>query len=123
MIEGRVSAAFEAVVRLVIRGPSGQAREIDAAIDTGFNSFLTLPPDLVRELGLAYVHIGKAFLADGTEATFDVHTVFVEWGGRRRYIKAYATGKRPLVGMELLRGHRLLVDVVEGGRVVVEARG
>ena len=123
MIEGRVSATFEAVVRLVVRGPSGRTREIEAVIDTGYNGFLTLPSELVEELGLAYVYMGRGYLADGAEATFDVHTAFVEWEGRQRYIKADATGKKPLIGMELLHGHSLFVDVVEGGRVVIEGQG
>ena len=44
MIERSVNAAYEAVISLSLRGPSGQAQEIDAVIDTGFNGFLTLPP-------------------------------------------------------------------------------
>ena len=98
MIEGRVSAVFEATVRLVLRGPSGLTREVEAVIDTGFNGFLTLPPVLVKELGLAYLYRSRAFLADGSEVSFGVHPAFVEWDGQRRYIKAYSTGKRPLIG-------------------------
>ena len=122
MIEGRVSATFEAVVRLVIGGPSGRMREVEAVVDTGFNGFLTLPPALVKELGLPYVYQGEASLADGSQLRFDVHAVFVEWDGRRRYVKADATGNKPLVGMSLLHGHSLFVEVVEGGRVVIEGR-
>ena len=62
MIEGVVNAAYEAVIRLSLRGPLGQAREIDAVIDTGFNGFLTLPPVLVAELGLPLLSHGRAYL-------------------------------------------------------------
>ena len=36
MTEGAVNAAYEAVVRLTVQGPSGQAREIEAVVDTGY---------------------------------------------------------------------------------------
>ena len=58
VIDGVVNAALEAVVSLTIQGPSGQSRDIEAVIDTGFNDFLTLPPPLVAELGLAYRNPG-----------------------------------------------------------------
>ena len=35
MIEGVVNVALEAVVTLPLRGPAGQARQIEAVIDTG----------------------------------------------------------------------------------------
>ena len=120
MIEGRVNAALDAVVRLSIRGPSGETREVEAVIDTGYNGFLTLPPALVMELGLPLFDRVWAFLADGSEARFNVHTVFVEWDGRRRYVKADATGKKALIGMELLHRHSLYVEVAEGGRVAIQ---
>ena len=54
MIEGTVNAAYEAVVPLPLRGPSGQARDVDAVVDTGFTRFLTLPPAMIAELGLGF---------------------------------------------------------------------
>ncbi len=46
MIEGVVNAAYEQVIALAIHGPSGQAVEIEAVIDTGFTGFLTVTPAL-----------------------------------------------------------------------------
>ena len=54
MIQGVVNAAYEPIVRLALEGPSGQSREIDAVVDTGFNGFLTLPPLLIAELELPF---------------------------------------------------------------------
>lgn len=120
MIDGHVNAALEAEIRLVIQGPTGQTRGIETVVDTGYTGFLTLPPGLVAELELGYATRGKAFLADGTVAHFDIYRAVVTWEGHSTPIEVDATGDRPLVGMELLRGHRLNVEVVEGGRVSVQ---
>ena len=121
MIEGTVNANYEAVVSLSLRGTAGQAREVEAVIDTGFNRFLLLPPALVTELGLPFAYIGQAFLANNTEVSFDVHYVTVLWDGQPRDIEADATGSTPLVGMLLLDRHSLYVEVENGGRVVIQA--
>ena len=122
MIQGAVNAAFEAIVTLAIQGPSGQAREIEAVIDSGFTGFLTVTPALVTELGLDFRNNGRATLADGSEVTFASYGVSVLWDGRRRYVDAEAADTTPLVGMRLLNHHSLHMDVEDGGRVVIEAR-
>ena len=122
MIQGVVNAALEAIVPITIRGPMGHTREVDAVIDTGFTDYLTLPPSLVAELGLAFDGVGRVFLADGTEARFGVHIATVLWDGERRDIYVYAADTTPLIGMRMLEDHDLSIQVRDGGRVVVEAR-
>ena len=121
MIEGVVNAAYEAIIPLRIRGPDGMPRDIEAVVDTGYSGFLTLPVDLVAELGLPFAYIGQAFLANDDEVTFDVHDVTVLWDGQPRDIEADATGSTPLVGMMLLDKHSLNIEVESGGRVVIQA--
>ena len=121
MIEGVVTADYEAVVTLPLRGPAGQAREVDAVIDTGFNSFLTLPPTLVAELGLPVIGSTRATLADGSEAIFDICGVTVLWDGQPRYVDSYVTDAMPLVGMLLLDGQSLCMEVVADGRVLIQS--
>ena len=123
MIQGAVNAAYEAVVPLTVQGPLGEPREIEAVIDTGFTGFLTLPSALVTELGLAYRDRGRAILADGSEAIFDIYDVAVLWDSRLRNTRAVAAGVVPLVGMRLLDRHVLTVEVVDGGNVVIQAEG
>ena len=120
MIEGVVNANLEAVVTLTLRGEDGQEREIEAVIDTGFNGFLTLPPALVTELGLPFASTGRATLADGSEAAFDVYDATVLWDGQPRSVESGAVGDAPLVGMSLLDRHDLSIQVRDGGRVVVQ---
>ena len=121
MIEGAVNAAYEAVISLSLRGPSGQAQEIDAVIDTGFNGFLTLSPALVTELGLPFLSHGGATLADGSRISFDVWEVTALWDGAALSVEADESDTMPLVGMLLLDNHSLYVEVADGGRVVVQA--
>ena len=121
MIEGVVNAAYEAVVTLTLQGPAGQTRQIEAVIDTGFNGFLTLPPTVVAELGLLFASIGRATLADGSEVSFDVYNVAALWDGLPIYIDADVADTPALLGMQLLDRHNLNIEVVNGGRVLIEA--
>ena len=122
MIEGVVNAAHEAVVSLFLQGPEGRPQEIEAVVDTGYTGFLTLPAALVDELELPFAYVGRAFLANDDEVEFDVHDVTVLWDGQLRQIRAAATGSTPLLGMLLLDGHDLSIQVREGGRVVIQAK-
>ena len=121
MIEGVVNAAYEAVVSLSLQGADGRTQEIEAVVDTGYTGFLTLPFTLVDELGLPFAYVGRAFLANDDEVEFDVHDVTVLWDGQPREVRAAATGSTPLVGMMLLDGHDLNIQVRDGGRVVIQA--
>ncbi len=121
MIEGVVNAAYEAVIPLSLRGPAGQAQEVEAVIDTGFTGFMTLPPSLVAQLGLVFMGTSEATLADGNEVTFDAYEATVLWEGQPRDILIDEADTTPLVGMLLLDRHNLNIDVENGGRVLIEA--
>ena len=122
MIEGVVNAGYEPVVPLRVQGPSGHTMDIEAVIDTGFTGFLTLPPALMTDLRLRYRGRGWATLADGSEVPFDVYGVTVLWDGLPRQIEVDEADNTPLVGMRLLDGHDLNIQVVDGGSVVIQAR-
>ena len=122
MILGEVNAAYEAVVPLSVQGSTGPVRTIQAVVDTGYSGFLTLPPSMVAEMGLPFVYAGRAILANDDEARFGVHDVSVLWDGQTRPIRADATGSVPLLGMLLLDGHDLTIEVGIGGRVAIQAR-
>ena len=121
MIEGVMNAAYEAVVSLSLQGAERRTQEIEAVVDTGYTGFLTLPPALVGELELPFAYVGRAFLANDDEVEFDVHDVTVLWDGQSRRIRAAATGSTPLLGMLLLDGHDLNIQVRDDGRVVIQA--
>ena len=94
---------------------------MDAVVDTGFTRFLTLPPAMVAELGLAYRGVNSVILADGSETTLEVYGVTVLWDGQPRQVVAYVSDTTPLIGMSLLHSHNLNIDVVDGGSVVIQA--
>ena len=123
MIEGEVNAHHEAVVRLPLIDSSGQTRDIEAVIDTGFNGFLTLPPALVAELGLTRLGQKSLILANGSRDIFDTYGVTVLWDGQSRFVDADEADTTPLVGMLLLDRHDLSIQVRDGGRVVIQAGG
>ena len=120
MIEGVVNADYEPVVRIEVRGPADVSLEIDAVVDTGYNGYLTLPPSVVKEIGLHYVSSDPAFLADGSEIIFDVYSVIVDLGDRSLQVDAHIANATPLIGMRLLRQHDLNIQVIEGGRVAIQ---
>jgi clan AA aspartic protease len=115
MIRGVVNARHEAVVRLRVRGPAGVESDVDGIIDSGFTSSLTLPATTVAALGLIRQSGGTATLADGSVRQFDICAAEVAWGGTWRAVLVLAVGNESLLGMRLLAGHKLVIEVVPGG--------
>jgi clan AA aspartic protease len=120
MIAGTVNAAREARIPLTLQAPFGVTRAIDALIDTGFDGFLTLRPSVIVALGLKRLGRGRAMLADGREQLFDIHAVIVLWDGQPLTVEADSAESDPLVGMVLLQGYGLSIEVVDGGSVQIQ---
>lgn len=120
MIVGEVKPSREAIIRLSVRGPDGVALSIDAVVDSGFTDALTLPLDLVHRLRLPFRGTMDFGLADGSNEEFDLFIGHVEWNGRWREAVIAAAEGGPLLGMELMQGCHLAIDVIDGGRVVIE---
>jgi clan AA aspartic protease len=121
MITGVVNENREAIIRLVIAGPSGQQQDTEAIIDTGFTGFLTLPPARIAALNLSWLSRQPGVLADGSIDVFDVFVATVMWDGRLRTVEVESADTEPLVGMSLLDRHALRIDVIGGGVVNISA--
>lgn len=119
MITGHVNTDREAVVSVVVRGSEGQEQTVEAIIDTGFTGRITLPPHLIAALGLQYRGQGWVVLGDGSESQFDIFEAGVVWGGKLLLVAVEAAETEPLVGMRLLAGHELAIQVVPGGTVSI----
>jgi clan AA aspartic protease len=119
MIQGTITAEPEAVVELITSGPSGSEEEVEMVIDTGFNGFLPLPLTLISTLALPYRGRRQATLADGSQVILDVYKATVLWDGRPRDVMALAAEDTPVIGMSMLYGHLVTLEVVEGGRATI----
>ena len=122
-IEGTVNAINEAIVAIPVLGPYGQYKEEDFVIDTGFTGFLSLTPALVTELGLTLSGTVDARLADGKEVTLIICHVYVIWDGSIERVRANALDSAPTIGMSILEYYDLIIQVREGGRVLIQAGG
>jgi len=59
-------------------------------------------------------------MANGVEETFDIYAATVIWDGTPCNILAEAASTAPLVGMALLSGYDVCIQVRNGGRVLIE---
>lgn len=119
MIMGVVKSD-EARIRLQVKGLRGRVQEVDAVLDTGFTASLTLPPAMVAALGLRWRSTDRFTLGDGSECVFDAYVAVVEWDGKVRTILVNEADADPLVGMRLLRGHELKMQVRARGKVSIK---
>ena len=117
MITGIVNADFEPIISLSIYGTDGKIYTQDAIVDTGFNGWLSLPPDLIARLNLRWKRRGKAILGDGSECIFNVYEASLSWDGNLIKIPIDEADSEPLVGMSLMDGYQLMMQVFEGGSV------
>jgi len=121
MMTGVVNAALEASLRLSVEDARGQSHEVEAILDTGFNGFLTLPSALIAALGLPWLSRQQGQLADGTFQVLDVFAAAILWDGQPRTVEVEALDAQPLIGMALMRGHELRIQVKPGGVVTIAA--
>jgi clan AA aspartic protease len=119
MITGTVTNG-QAHIRLKVTGPQGQEQEVEALVDTGYSEFLMLAPSFVAALGLRWHGADKTLLADGSERFFDLYEAKVMWDGKAYLISVAELGTTPLVGMGLLNGYELKMQVRPGGKVTIK---
>jgi clan AA aspartic protease len=119
MITGEV-VTREARIRLSVRGPRRREEEVEAVVDTGYTAWLTLPPVTIEALGLPWHSVGRGILADGSKCLFDVYEATVIWDGRARRVLADEADTDPLLGMAMLSGYELNVQVCPGGSVTIQ---
>ncbi len=117
MMTGIVNADFESIISISLCRSDGKIYTQDAIVDTGFNGWLSLPPDLIAQLNLKWKRRGRAILGDGSECIFSVYEVVLVWDGVILTIPVDEADSELLVGMSLMEGYQLMVQVFEGGHV------
>ncbi len=120
MIRGTVRNR-EALIELEVSDPGQPVAKLEAVIDTGYNGYLTLPYDLVTALQLPFAGHRRGTLADGSVTRLDVYLASVVWHGQQKDVLISQAAGTPLVGMSLLAGSRLTMDVSDGGEVTIKA--
>lgn len=122
-MRGRVGdRAHEAFLTVGVLAPSGKEAEIEAVVDTGSTGSLCLGAEVISVLGLPFIGKGAAVLADGKVVETRCHRGRILWHGRERGVQVLSAEGGSLVGMTLLRGSILTVEVEPGGEAMVEER-
>lgn len=119
MMTGMITADRKASLHLTVRGPQGREQRVEAVVDTGFNGDLTLPPAFVAALQLLYHSQTLAELADGSRLSLREYEATIDWDGQLRDVLVLEAGGSPLIGMALLYGHHMTMDIVDGGPVTI----
>ncbi|MBM4259099.1 MAG: clan AA aspartic protease [Deltaproteobacteria bacterium] len=120
MITGHIVDGREARIPLSLLGSQGQVEATEAVIDTGFTDFLTLPLPQIARLGFSYEGMMQVILGNGQSADLDMFTGTVVWDGQIREGLVLAVDGTPLVGMALLTGSRVCLDVTNNGLVTID---
>ena len=121
MITGKITTNREAIIELEVIGLNQSREKVEAVIDTGFNGYLTLPNDLINYLKLQRAGSRHVTLGDGNVVVLDVYLAMVLWHGQQREVLALQADGGPLIGMSLLYGNRLMLEVVENGDVTIDS--
>ena len=120
MITGKITIHQEAVIELEVVGLNQPAR-IEAVIDTGFTGYLTLPSTLIDRLKLQQAGEQITILGNENRVVLKRHVAKVLWHGAERNVYVLQAEGGPLIGMSLLYGSRLILDVVTDGNVTIDA--
>lgn len=99
------------------------AGDVDAILDTGFDGHLTLPAAKISELDLKPQGITEAQLGDGSIVLLRKFLAEVRWHGRPRAITVLESPSLPLMGIGLLEGAEIWVQVHAGGLVRITESG
>jgi clan AA aspartic protease len=121
MIFGNVNARREAIVQIGVLANGQRMHSLKAVIDTGYTGSLTLPPDLISDLGLVCIAQQEGVLGNGEMHLFDVYEGAVIWDGQVSTIEINESRSDPLIGMGLLEGYELRIESIAGGTVRIQA--
>ena len=120
MTIGEVASDGDALVRVAVEGAAGEAREVEAVLDTGFNGFMALPAELIDALELSYRYELQLTLASGEEQSVPTYEATIRWNGASHSVEVVEAGEA-LAGMALFWGYALRIECQSAGRVQAEA--
>jgi clan AA aspartic protease len=118
LIRGSVSEEGRPIIEIQLVGPLGDLSG-PATVDTGFNGWLKVTPDMVLALGLPARMPTVGQLANGQRVVFERCQVTVMWHGQPLAVRALVGDGQTLVGTRLLAGHELFVHFAPAGSVTI----
>lgn len=121
MIRGRISEDGEAIiVPVAITDSDGRLWPLETVLDTGFVGDLSLPSNVIHRLGLVRTGSLNFILANGEPARLRTYHARVFWHDRLLDIEVTETGDVPLIGIRMLQGSRVTMEMFPGGEVLIE---
>ena len=108
------------VVPVAVLDRSGSPQQFQAVLDTGFAGAISLPRPSIERFGLANPRQEPVTLANGETQDSYIYRATAIWDGERYAVSVYELGREPFIGMELLNGNRLTMDVHEDGPISIE---
>lgn len=115
----RFGGALYPVCVVHLFSDSGVPARLETVIDTGFSGLMTLPASTVEQMRLPKVGEARAFLADGIGRQYDLYKVDVDWFGESRPIEVLCMGKFPLLGMAMMEGLDLRIQIEDRGEIAL----
>ncbi len=119
MMTGSITSEREAVLSLSIRNSDGVEVTVQALVDTGYNGTLTLPQAIIDTLALPWHGARLVTLADGSTVELGIYRAHVLWHDEERAVQSLAADGGPLLGMALLYGSRLTMDILDGSAFTI----
>ena len=110
---------MEAIVPISVRGSGPAEIEISAIVDTAFSESLTLPAALIDTLEMEPGLVRPVRLADGTLIDVMTYAAHVRIDDAWIPIEVEESEGDILLGMRLLRGSVLNIEVEVGGEVSI----
>ena len=120
VITGYVNRFLEAVIPIAILDSNGHRWRNEVVIDTGFSGDLTLPAELIVEMALVQSGEIETVQADGQPKMFNYYRTAVLWDGNYHEANVLESATESLLGVNLLTGRLLTVQMVVGGNVLIE---
>ena len=124
MIRGEVTrnadSGLEPWITVSVEDASGEFRQFEVILDTGFTGWLMLPASAIGSLGLTRRGDHAAIIAGGTSDRFDYYVTRALRHERLVHVEIFQSIDQSLLGTALLEGSRVTVDTWEGGDVIIE---
>ena len=119
MISGQIAELGLAGLPIHIQDGNSDWQTLRCVVDTGFTGQLALPESVVRQLELNLNNETRVTPAAGPPVLTLAGSVLIDWMERIMPARVVQADAHPLLGMSLLRNHRIAIDAVADGAVTV----